>query len=98
MTTAARFGSTETADAQRTISFAQCRISSVKIGEIPLGAVELSREKSPARGICPGEFRFVVCANGAGLSTGSAAVGVGVFSASKIKKPEITRTASGGIR
>src|SRR5574341_1851189 len=95
MTTAARFGSTEAELAQRTISFPQCWISCVKMGERLADGAELLMEDIAAGAICSGEF-MEKAVGGVGLSSGSAAVGVGVLRARIVNKPAITRAASGG--
>src|SRR5215216_6515550 len=62
MITATRFGSSDDAFAQRTISFPQCWISLVKMGERPLEEVTRSDAKdqigvtAPVSGNCPGTW------------------------------------------
>src|SRR5574339_11857 len=91
MTVAARFGSTPAALAQRTMSFAQCCTSLVKMGEMPVDVP--AGWVGSARSLTGGAAS---CSTMVELLTGKADGVSGDLNATMATSPTISRAASGG--
>src|SRR5690349_18073934 len=103
MTVAARLGSTPAAFAQRTISFPQCWISLVKIGERAPEAAGAFPSGAPQMGVTPPAEESAgatgaaeSCSTIVELLIGRADGESGDLRAMNATKPAIRRAASGG--